>query len=1329
MRGSYIGRSPRFKSKFHTVLAVLEAKTKNTYTRKVDVPTTEYQPAAPLLSRQPYVSCNAFGQVTMALLDQGCLPANLMSIQYFERIRQLIPTECTVEAYTAQYGVASKSGPGITATHRITIPVTLSEHKLSHKVTLTFVVCNCGRDVMLGWEYVHTVGYEFNSLVVKKHHLLWRETEARLNAAMADNGVNIVSLPDKEEILLAQDYQGFNKGKVYASPITNKNSAPEENLIPERNFAEKDIVAIGSMASDFDKRCQNYQDTIMNQVDPQYAAAVPELEAYLRDPITMGRFIPKVWEGIKDPKTGEPWITTLEWLQLPTGRHVRCIRVRPDLVIVAKAEVEHLVKIGFWVLSDSHVASSMLVAPKATDPFIRLVTDYAWLTPNLSVPKHPLKHVKDSLNFFTGGDQITGDPFGLYDDLDMLAGYHQFGIDKPSSELLSVVTPWAQYRPRFLPEGIAPASAILQCHVDRIFAKHEKRMLCIYDNLLLAGTSYRDLFEQFKGVINTCVANNVYLKHTKCHFGTKQVKFFGYVCSSKKYYLDDHRVQGITDMLFPADVATTVKGKVKAMQSYLGMCQFFAGFIPNYAEHSAPLTDMIHQSYDWKNAESQRAVWEAHKKLIAKSFDIYFPNYNWKWFLRVDASKLGLGGMLCQLNPDTNQLEPLQIMSMKFSEQASRWHCMHQEAFSIMWCTLKAEVLLRGKSFTMETDHRNLIWMSKSTDAKIVRMCEALRPFDFDVKHIPGKLNIIADVVSRMFPDAAQDEIDSATVDCVDHLNEVLLAHDEIETIDSDDSMLQDAGIVAGVIDNVHGGRMGHHGILRTWALLNKHFPGHSYSVQQVADHISQCVTCQKFRLDSDSRKIDPLVKRINSDHHRHKYAIDGTMVLKDGSNILIVYNLFTKLVSLYRMPDKTALSAARAIFSHFATFGTCEIIHSDLGSDFNSATVNEFLNAWCGIRQTFALQRNPQADGVEPEVKQVLKHLSCLVFDSGIEADYSKVENLMLIQLIINEVPHSQTSVIPLDATFGDFTTIPPMPTNACSHSYVAQLGSNLATLRAKSAAYRAKLHKAISEPQPPNKFQKGDFVLYKLHKSEKASKLRAIYRGPYVVVSHPKDSNHVEVRQLTHNLAYFKFDVKDLSIFIGNAQQATEAANKDDDQHYIKSIISFRGDVTQRSRMEFLVQFLDGDTLWTTYSPDLSTTTAFENFCTSSRYKALQMLLLSVKLLNNSISALNKSSLNISELYEHGVFINLRSYGGDWYDGLTSLPDKDVVNYYVRCSVSWNGGKRSSKGYSLHCPVFNQVSTHDSAYLHYYGNVTSLLPGEVEITPELCSEYRLFN
>ena len=351
---------------------------------------------------------------------------------------------------------------------------------------------------------------------------------------------------------------------------------------------------------------------------------------------------------------------------------------------------------------------------------------------------------------------------------------------------------------------------------------------------------------------------------------------------------------------------------------------------------------------------------------------------------------------------------------------------------------------------------------------------------------------------------------------------------------------------------------MGHHGVLRTWYNLNRYFPGHGLSVQEVREYVSKCMNCQKTRLRSTERELQPVIKHLKASHPRHKVCIDGTMVVKakgKTTNLLVVYNPFTKLVALYAMVDKTALSAARAIFTYFVTYGMCEIVHSDLGSDFTSATVYELLDGWCGVRQTFALQRNPQADGVEPMVKEVLRHITALVYDEDVETDWAEAENLGAVQLCINE--YNESGVSALAATFGEldakYFNIPMYKDGTCSHPYVERLGKLLGELRARSAAYHQRRQvigdnrrsKGVAEKQ--NVFQPGDFVLYKLEKMEKITKVRPKNKGPYKVVMHTVSSNHVQVRDLVYDHCLV-FDCKDLTICICTPDEAVEAARKDD-------------------------------------------------------------------------------------------------------------------------------------------------------------------------------------
>ena len=87
--------------------------------------------------------------------------------------------------------------------------------------------------------------------------------------------------------------------------------------------------------------------------------------------------------------------------------------------------------------------------------------------------------------------------------------------------------------------------------------------------------------------------------------------------------------------------------------------------------------------------------------------------------------------------------------SAKFSDPATRWTTIEQECFAIYFAILTFAYFLYGNEFTIETDHNNLRWMELSKVPKIMRWCAYLQSFQFLVRHIPGKQNVVADFLSR----------------------------------------------------------------------------------------------------------------------------------------------------------------------------------------------------------------------------------------------------------------------------------------------------------------------------------------------------------------------------------------------------------------------------------------------------------------------------------------------------------------------------------------------------------------------------------------------------
>ena len=90
------------------------------------------------------------------------------------------------------------------------------------------------------------------------------------------------------------------------------------------------------------------------------------------------------------------------------------------------------------------------------------------------------------------------------------------------------------------------------------------------------------------------------------------------------------------------------------------------------------------------------------------------------------------------------------FISHALSDQATRWGIMELELYAFVYCVKNLTPYLLGKQFTVRTDHKNLLYLSKSSVPKLVRWRVFLSEFQFLVQHIPGDQNVVADGLTRV---------------------------------------------------------------------------------------------------------------------------------------------------------------------------------------------------------------------------------------------------------------------------------------------------------------------------------------------------------------------------------------------------------------------------------------------------------------------------------------------------------------------------------------------------------------------------------------------------
>ena len=532
-------------------------------------------------------------------------------------------------------------------------------------------------------------------------------------------------------------FQDFPVGKILDAWSKPNEECPEEDETPDPLSISESVLRF--METSVEDAEAEYHSLLGKQINEDMLKAVPRVMDIMTSPAALKTFCPRTWNGLQVPPVEFDIVG-----DLPKTMPARARPIRPDLYAHAKKEFDRLAQ--YFYESDprkctSPIASPLVIAPKATTPFIRFCGDYRQVNDYIAIPQHPIPIVQHELT--------KAAQFKVYVDLDMTNSFHQIPLGEQASQLLSVQTPWGLVRPKFLPEGVGPASGLLQSIVRGIFNFEDFAdwTIVIFDNFLVLADDYEDAANKLERVIARCAEFGVILKIKKSFIGASTVTFFGYEVTHGQWKLSESRKDSIEAFPFP-----TTK---KEMQSFLGAALFFHNHIPDYSQWSAKLYEMTHDGFNWDPGTwtfDYRGHFDKFKTAIRAACTLFFPRYDLPWVIRCDASEYAVGAMLFQIftrKDGTIEYQPIAFSSKRFSDPATKWDAYKREAYAIYHAVHSFAWYLRGKEFLVETDHRNLQWIEASQSPIVCRWRALLQSFKFRIFHIPGRENRVADWLSR----------------------------------------------------------------------------------------------------------------------------------------------------------------------------------------------------------------------------------------------------------------------------------------------------------------------------------------------------------------------------------------------------------------------------------------------------------------------------------------------------------------------------------------------------------------------------------------------------
>ena len=1124
-------------------------------------------------------------------------------------------------------------------------------------------------------------------------------------AHSATYGSVLMSNSVEDMCSIVEDLRDFPMKAVldaWSKPIQE---CPEEEETPDPLAFGPDVLHY--METSVEEARKEYLSLIETQVTPEMRAAQPRVVDILTSPAAFETFAPSQWNGLKIPP-----ISFEVRGDMPSSMVTRARAIRPDLYAHAKKEFDRLVQYFYEPdrqKNNSPIASPLVIAPKATAPFIRFCGDYRRINEFITIPQHPIPVVAHEL--------AKASQYKVYVDLDMTNSFHQIPLSDQASQLLSIQTPWGLVRPKFLPEGVGPASGLLQSIVRDIFNYEDFQdwTIVIFDNFLVLADSYEDAAIKLERVIARCAEYGVVLKMKKSFIGASKVTFFGYEVTHGQWKLSQSRKDAIQAMPFP-------KSK-KEMQSFLGASLFFHNHIPDYSEWSARLYETTHDKFSWDSSKwtfDYEAHFQKFKDCIQRATELYFPRYDLPWVVRCDASEYAVGAILFQVDKDesgNDVHQPIAFSSKRFSEPAQKWDAYKREAFAIYYAVHSFSWYLRGKEFLVETDHRNLQWIEASLSPIVCRWRALLQSYDFKIKHIPGRENKVADWLSR--PDnntetaspeprgadmvTASRTCDSAGGFSADDTEQTLALASVTpakpnRTLDS-------------ILQEVHSNRNLHYGASRTWYLAKELYPDAKISIAAVREYVQQCPMCQKTR-DTGVKSLKSRTLTLKPSTYRRTIGIDHVAVTpedKHGNNCAImVVEHFSHFPFVYAAKDYSAETVAKVLFKHYCHHGTFEQLASDPGSAFMSDVVRQ-LNSWLRVGHKVSLVGRHESNGTEASNKQFLRHLKTLVMDERLYDAWSDDIVLPIINLHLASYPTAETGgYTPLELKYGtddaryfkfpDDLTVEP---GERAHRLVKQLDDNLRHIRKLSLDLQTKLvAKRAAKDKSISHYEPGDLLLFNPREHARDfldTKLSPEWLGPYEVIK--QINNDITVRHIVlHTSAVLHVDR--VKPFFGTYEQAISIARHDQHQYDIVSFNFYSGNPFIRTSMVFNVTFEDG-TIDLPYGGDFIFSRQFEEYCKSQ--PELFPLLFPAKIALQKIKQMQ--SLAITD-FQPGMdgFVNIRIYDGRksmWFDSL-KLPIKDKSYITPIRFTKWYGSNQ--RVIEAIVPIFGRHHSKYTLYLTAY-------------------------
>ncbi|OJT14657.1 Retrovirus-related Pol polyprotein from transposon opus [Trametes pubescens] len=276
-----------------------------------------------------------------------------------------------------------------------------------------------------------------------------------------------------------------------------------------------------------------------------------------------------------------------------------------------------------------------------------------------------------------------------------------------------------------------------------------------------AGDTFEELFGKIRKILERIRKCGLLLSPTKCQWFMTEAVFAGALVGPNGVQPDRAKLTAVVDWKKPEDALN--------LGSFLGLTGHFRDLIKDYARIEAPLRDLLR--------------------------DVHVPHTAKK-----DGSKDGFGAVLAQRFTDVlpngkvvKRTHPIVFALKRTSKTEEKYKSFISEFAALKFGLDKFTDIVWGFPVELETDCqalRDVLSNDKLTSTHARWRNRILAHQIIDIRHIPGKLNTVADALSRVGENASRSEGDgSERTVCEDWESNTSLVNDIFQVTDDTTDM------------------------------------------------------------------------------------------------------------------------------------------------------------------------------------------------------------------------------------------------------------------------------------------------------------------------------------------------------------------------------------------------------------------------------------------------------------------------------------------------------------------------------------------------------------